>query len=182
MNKIESVVNRAADNTVKGMFEDIPEKLETAIVEGDFKVVNAGLGTFELTVFIVPNGSYILKENRIMKDENIRRNRSFGIETTENDEVMQTWVFPSNELFYKSNDNWTAHGLPDQFVELFNNEGYAPGVLPYSFLKDKKEGDVVELTTASGFKYRMRFEQIPWRYGRFGRFEEVVGHLHRKSA
>ncbi len=178
MNKIEKSVNR---------FEGLPEKLETAIAEGDFKVVNAGLGTFELTCFIVPNGSYILKENEIFKmgsyiDETVRRNTSFGIKTTPEDEVMQTWIFPSNELFYKSNDNWTDHGLPDQFVELFNNEGYAPAVLPYSFLKDRKEGEVVELESASGFRYRMRFEQLPWRYGRYGRFEDVVRNLHKKSA
>jgi len=173
MNTIEKSVNR---------FEGLPEKLEQAVADGDFKVVNAGLGTFELTVFIVPNDPYVLKDNEMFVDDNIRRNKSFGINTTPDDEVFQVWIFPSNELFYKQNDNWGDHGIPEQWVELFNKEEYAPWVLPHSFLKDKKEGDVVELESASGFRYRMRFEQKPWRYGRFGRFEDVVSGLHRKSA
>lgn len=181
MNTVEKSVSNAADAAVKGMFEDIPEKIQDSVKSGNFEFVDLGLGAFELTCFIVPNTPYLLKDNELFVEENIQRNRAFGIETKPGDEVFQVWIAPRNEVFREQDDNWSDHGIPDQWFELFDKENYAPCLLPYSFLKDRKEGESVQLTSSAGFKYRMVFEQLPWRYRRFGRFEEVVGHLHRKS-
>lgn len=164
MNKVEQTINRAAETP-------------------DYHVVNAGLHPeLVLDCFIVPNGTYILKDNEFNCDSFVKTNAAFGIKTEMDDEVFQVWIVPSDPKLQEENNNWTDHGIGSGYDHCFFGVNCAPSVLPYSLLKDKKEGDEVELESNVGFKYKLRFSQLPYRYSRFGSFDEVVNSLHKRIA
>ncbi len=106
--------------------------------------------------------------------------RPFGIETKLDDIFVQVWIHCDGS------DNLTDHGLSDrQIKELFPSSGqrivddpdgcvFAPGFLPVRLLLNKKEGDTITLTTVDGADWEIKLNQLDYRYGHFGRFEEVL--------
>lgn len=134
------------------------------------------------TCFIIPNGADRFKACYSRDDYEVQL-KTLGISKPDDEEPMfQTWFFSD------ANDNHTCHGWGEELCARFGI-GYdpkhptymeydAPSRMPYSVLKDVKEGDVKEFTAPSGAKIRVKFEQLPWRYGRHGRFEEVVNNLY----
>ena len=104
----------------------------------------------------------------------------WGINVKLNDTFVQVWIHADGS------DNLTDHGLDDEMIdELWPNGEqaacYAPGYLPISLFEGKKEGDTVTLTTTAEVKLDVKLEQLPYRYGHFGTFEEVLGRLIRKD-
>lgn len=77
-------------------------------------------------------------------------------------------------------DNWCDHGTPGYKSSMLNHEGWwrslFPKFLPVDLFKGKKEGDVVKLDTIYG-PVELTLGQGESRYGRFGRFEEVLSDL-----
>ncbi len=95
---------------------------------------------------------------------------------------IEVWIHNPAE---GSNSNWTDHGIPQEYLHLFDydqNERYAhaPNLLPMKFLLNKKEGDEVTLRDDHRALITLKFEQLPYRYSRFGKFEEVVDKLLKK--
>lgn len=106
--------------------------------------------------------------------------RPFGIETKLDDIFVQVWIH------CEGSDNLTDHGFDDdQIKELFPSNGqrivndcvFAPGFIPIRLLTGKKEGDTITLTTVDGVDWEIKLEQLDYRYGHFGRFEEVLDNL-----
>lgn len=105
----------------------------------------------------------------------------WGIDVKLDDTFVQVWIHADGS------DNLTDHGLDDEMIdELWPNGEraacYAPGYLPISLFEGKKEGDTVTFTTTAGVKLDVKLEQLPYRYGHFGTFENVLSRLVRKDA
>ncbi len=99
-----------------------------------------------------------------------------------NDRLIQMW-FHSDEL---GSDNLEAHGF--NYGE--DSYDFRYGYLPYKILKDVKEGDTLTIefncdkldgdfirTKKVPLTMDVKFEQLPYRYGNKGRFEEAVRYV-----
>ena len=126
------------------------------------------MNTVNLFAFVVPNkiGEF---SSLYFKDEAAKRAADWGFEVTPDDTAIQVWIGERNT---DSNSNWTDHGIPEEYRNLFTNK-FAPTFLPASMLVNKKEKDSVSLVKGD-VKFNITFLQKPYRYGRFGSFEEVV--------
>lgn len=134
--------------------------------------------TISFEAFIVPNN--LVKWETMpnyLKERLAADLRRFGIEPDEG-EYAQVWIL-SESLGL---ENATDHGLDREVCETlgldYAKRGYyAPGYLPVSLIRGLKEGDSVTTTSENGTNIVIKFEQKPYRYGRFGRFEEVLEYL-----
>lgn len=132
----------------------------------------------EFECFIVPNK--LVKWEAMpnyFKERLAADLRRFGIEPDDG-RYVQVWVL-SESLGL---ENATDHGLDRETCEILGldaNESncYAPGYLPYSLISELEEGDSIALTTNNNTNIVIEFRQKPYRYGRFGRFEEVLEYL-----
>lgn len=101
---------------------------------------------------------------------------------------VQVWIHCPAE---GTKSNWTDHGIPEEYQDVFGwsekdadedwkVRAYAPRSLPMSFLKNFKEGTTIDLKISDDLVVTLTAEQLPYRYGRFGRFEEVLERLKLK--
>ena len=143
----------------------------------------------KLSCFIVPNSirklGYVTISNvngTHLWDKDIDelyRVFSFHVEPVRGAKYVQVWIHCPEE---GENSNWTDHGIPEQYRLVFGYNkndrfAYAPSVLPVKYLMKFKEGEITTLFENDDYIVTLKFEQLPYRYGRFGRFEEVVEKL-----
>ena len=153
----------------------------------------------ELACFIVPNSNYLCgyghttdKGEFYDADHALMdRCRKFGFPIERNEETVKVWILDRAD-FRKNQDNcdsnWTDHGIPHKYLRAFGYRAddenlcysaYAPSRIPYRFLKNMREGDTIMLPSLDPeYIITMTFEQKPYRYRRFGAFEDVVKALH----
>lgn len=133
-----------------------------------------------LSMFIVPNQGCRL-DQLIIHDEE-RNLSSFGVPFKPNSKCLQVWIHGEGE------DNLTDHGLGDRICDLLGIPNdlkermylRAPGMFPVEELEKVQEGDTLTYNV-NGCTVNIKCEQLPYRYGRFGRFEEVVEMISRRS-
>lgn len=129
-------------------------------------------------VFIVPNGMLNWDDMpNYLKDKVYAENERLGIKTDDY-KYCQVWIF-SEEL---NIENATDHGLPKRICDILgldyeSKNYYAPSWLPLLAIEDLKEGDVLRTVSENGTEISFKFEQLPYRYARFGRLEEVLQYL-----
>ena len=143
----------------------------------------------QLSCFVVPNPiqklGYVTISNvngtHIWdKDvDELERMSKFGVWPVRGARYIQVWIHCPAE---GENSNWTDHGIPEQYKNMFGYHNadrfaYAPSVLPMKYLMKFKEGETTTLFENDNCIVTLKFEQLPYRYGRFGRFEEVVEKL-----
>ena len=128
-----------------------------------------------LSMFIVPN-SGVNEKYRLdfLRDNDIAECERIGIPLKGDEDVFQVWIH-CPELGI---DNCTDHGLGKEIrkrLGLGEEERLcsAPGYVPFSQFEGKKEGETVTFTSPNGTIVNVKLEQLPYRYGRFGSFEEV---------
>ena len=134
-------------------------------------------------IFIIPNVPYTKKELgwiNIKNWENWAEKTQILLDNFEGnltveEPMIQVWA-TNNEC-----DNFTDHlagyarmiGIPleDRRKNKF------PTHLPYSLLKDLKEGDTLKLQRKDGVKFELEISQLTTRYPYYGSFEEVLEKL-----
>ena len=138
--------------------------------------------TINLSLFIIPNSGVSLKYV-IGHEQDIQLLKQIGIEASAETNCLQVWVHcPEDGL-----DNCTDHGYSPRIIDLLgiNNEQYynqrAPSLFPLDILTGVKEGETREYMAPSGAKVRIKFEQLPYRYGRFGEINDVAKALVWKT-
>ena len=132
-------------------------------------------------IFIVPNPGFHVKELLpFAKETTIKRARLLaGINLEEEDYLIEVWA-TSPQC-----DNWTSvYGgfqslfgvkLPEDRSEKDYLIGYFPKLLPVKLFKGKKEGDTIVLHCPEyNITVELTLNQLGYRYGRFGKFEEVL--------
>ena len=140
------------------------------------------MNTVNLNCFIVPNDGMRFNlfldclRKSMKKDLN-----NIGIVPEDTDDMIQVWISAENE------DNCSDHGFPDDILKTLGLEDESrfdrrcPKFLPYSILKDVKEGDVKQFVAPNGAMINIKFEQLPYRYRRFGTFEETLNYVYYKT-
>ena len=150
--------------------------------------------TINLKCFVVPNPVSFMEDYHqgVNWAEYIRDyNRNIGIEIDDDyDALVEVWIHSTG------NDNNTDHGWDETQLEAlglpadadgtsFKHDAYgrihAPGHLPYKAVAGVVEGETRTFVAPNGCKVNITFEQLPYRYGRFGRFEDVVTELMARS-
>ena len=134
-----------------------------------------------INMFVVPNQGCRLDQILFHEDEEGRLER-FGVPFHANSKCLQVWCHCDEE------DNLTDHGLTDSICDALGiPEGrerfyvYAPNMFPVAELEKVNEGGTLTYTTKNGCVVNIKCEQLPYRYGRFGKFEEVVAMVSRNS-
>ena len=144
--------------------------------------------TVELSCFIVPNAirkiGYVSVSNykgTHFSDTDIdelERLNHFNITPIRGEKYVQVWIHRPAE---GNDSNWTDHGIPEEFKGIFKYpediRAYAPRVLPLNLLKEKKEGDEMVVAETDEYIVTMKFQQLNYRYQRFGTFETVIEFL-----
>lgn len=131
-----------------------------------------------LSLFIVPNSGtrQDVCLNHI-KRSNKQRLGWLGIPIKDDEVLYQVWMHSPEE----SIDNCTDHGYSDRQIKILGleNEEYAfaPHYFPANILLNVKEGEVRSYTAPNGAKINIKFEQLPYRYRRFGAIDEVAKRL-----
>lgn len=138
----------------------------------------------ELTCFIVPNqGRKIRQFIGSMGSILIKRLKVWGIEADAEDTVLQVWIAPKDPELLADDDNWSDHGVPLEVAAVLtekDDEGrvkhlHAPSFLPLNILETAKEGERKEFLSGNGkVRVGITFEQLPYHYRQFGKFEDVV--------
>ena len=148
------------------------------------EMTNNNNGMVEM--FIVPNHCSVVnsatdsdrnkhwreKINLQFKNLDLRYNGEV-IKMVDGDLPVQIWTTGMGS------ENWQDHGIPASISipEVGISPEYFPGYLPYRVVKDLKEGSTLELTWLKGESLRITAAQLPYRYRRFGRFEEALRHV-----
>lgn len=123
-----------------------------------------------LHVFIVPNPLIRLSE---CWDDGIAIRQDaewFGVQNTNPDDLfVECWVVDpqGGDHSNLTDHRWTTGDGRDHLV---------PTYIPVSLLRNKREGETVEFSNELG-QWRIELRQLPYRYGRHGSFEEVLGYL-----
>lgn len=153
---------------------------------------------YNAAVFVVPNEAGYCREfwfksagERAEKHSKALCSQK-GIEfDPENDKLVQVWfVSKYNENLgndYLKEDNLGSDNLGDHGFRMDGKPyGFRYSHLPYSLIKDMKEGDTMDLEfevftededdnrTYDTIKLHITFDQRSYRYQRFGNFEDVV--------
>lgn len=129
-----------------------------------------------LSVFIVPNAGCAGFALFNWKNE-LAKMEALGITASAEEPLYQVWLHcPEKGL-----DNVTDHGWGGLEDLLETETTSAPGFLPAKLLLAVKEGEIRAFTAQNGCEVSLRFEQLPYRYARFGRFEEVAEYLIDKT-
>lgn len=138
--------------------------------------------TINLSLFIIPNSGVALKYC-IGYEQDVKLLKQIGIDATAETNCLQVWIHcPDRHL-----DNCTDHGYDEEIIgalgieaeEYYNQR--APGLFPMDILTDVQEGETREYTAPSGAKVLIKFEQLPYRYGRFGDINNVAKALVWKT-
>jgi hypothetical protein len=127
-------------------------------------------------MFIVPNAVERFSELHPMVRKYLDPQlTAMGIDYTPEDHAVQVWI-SSDE-----HHDWACNGAPTEVVKelrrLNGIEGKASNMLPVfipaSILENAREGETVDLGHLKG----VVTEQLPYRYGSFGKFEKVLKDL-----
>ena len=91
-----------------------------------------------------------------------------------NENQIQIWVTGGG-----LGDNWCDHGMNSDEVKKLQfgkyKDGLFPPFIPYSFFKDKKEGDHVYLQVeGTDIIFDLTCNQSDYRYRNYGKFENVL--------
>ena len=145
--------------------------------------------TIDLVCFIIPNCPHAMGEIDsdlgFLRAGRIERCNYLGIPIRNIDDelLIEVWIAGLDKnVSEEGNDNLSAHGFGEYYAEKLGitsrhedgRKRTAPSYIPYEVLKDVKEGDVKTFTAPNGCNVRMHFEQLPYRYRRFGTFETVL--------
>ncbi len=150
--------------------------------------------TINLKCFVVPNPISFMSDYKEGANwaEYIRDyNRNIGIEIDDDyDALVEVWVHSVG------NDSNTDHGWDETQLEAlglpvdaegtaYKHDAYgrihAPSHLPYKAVAGVIEGETRTFVSPNGCNVNITFEQLPYRYGRFGKFEDVVTELMARS-
>lgn len=137
------------------------------------------MNNIEFEAFIVPNHTIEYADAPKYLQRSIKtRSEVLGLDAPEDGEYIQVWIIGSKY----GEDNLTDHGYPQELKTLLGLDDpedtrFAPGLIARKHLEGLKEGDYLESVTRNGKKLRIKFEQKPYRYGRFGTIEEVLEYL-----
>jgi len=127
-----------------------------------------------IAIFIVPNGLVPVRELRSGSDfaqEQLKDIESFyGIKLDDDDWLTQFWATDRSDR--SGNSNLNDHGYVTQEGNLYR----FPTYIPLSLIRDKQEGDAIRINGAQG-RFTLQCLQLPYRYSRFGKFEEVLSGL-----
>ena len=131
-----------------------------------------------LSLFIVPNSGCSLKYV-IGYQQDLKLLHQIGINASPETTCLQVWIHcPEHNL-----DNCTDHGYDKEIINALGIEAEecynqrAPGFFPMDILTGVREGEVREYMAPNGIKVRIKFEQLPYRYGRFGTIDTVAKSL-----
>ena len=131
-----------------------------------------------LSLFIVPNSG--TRQDvclDFIKKSNKERLGWLGIKIADDEILYQVWVHCPEEGL----DNCTDHGYSVRQIKLLGLKeeefAYAPHYFPANILLNVKEGEVRSYTAPNGCTINIRFEQLPYRYRRFGTIDEVAKRL-----
>jgi len=148
-----------------------------------------------LEAFIIPNSVNLFKDfySKERREDKYKKLLELSGATCDLDEqyMVQMW-YVGEEL---NSDNLVDHGF--RIIEngtrySFTMNGF--DYLPYYFLKDKKEGDIIKVTfpiklytddeseNAANWTLEatIKLNQTDYRYRRFGKFEDVLAALIRR--
>ena len=127
-----------------------------------------------VAIFIVPNGLVPVRELRSGSDfaqETLEQIESFfGIKLDDDDWLTQFWATDRSDR--SGNSNLNDHGYVTQEGNLYR----FPTYIPVSMIANSKEGDTLRINGDQG-RFTLQCLQKPYRYSRFGRFEEVLQSL-----
>lgn len=153
--------------------------------------------TINADMFIVPNKpiniNEILKFNDNIIDylasiDNMNKGL-LSIDNYYNEQMVEVWLTSKIDA---ASDNLGNHGI--NYVDIYGNEVHADAYfldkLPLSLLKDKVEGDQFELNVFLNSRHCWDFRnadvllkinitcnQKGYRYGNYGKFEEVISKI-----
>jgi len=140
-------------------------------------------------VFIVPNIAETFKSYPEDSQDWLtqRISRMTGINPKKEDKMLQVWITS------KECDNWNDHfggfqvnvlGQNKEYWSRINETkedrllGYFPRLYPSQIFEGKHEGDKVMLHCPEyDVDIELTCNQLDYRYGKFGRFEEVFGQV-----
>lgn len=138
-------------------------------------------------VFVVPNHASKVSERLRVEDHYKMMAEYNDLDQEADEHLVETWIV-SDDL---GTENLGDHGfrIVDGDKELFGN-CYKIGLIPYSLLKEKKEGDKIELKYVAHvldisnrenpqdedalLNLTLELDQTDYRYKGFGRFEDVL--------
>ena len=126
-----------------------------------------------IAIFIIPNGPRSVRESKML-DYQIGQLRAieafYSIKLDDDDWLVQFWATDRSDR--SGNGNLNDHGYVDENGDLHR----FPIYIPLSLIKDKQEGDILRINGDQG-RFTLQCLQRPYRYRRFGRFEEVMSDL-----
>jgi len=141
----------------------------------------------KITAFAVPN-SISTFESWIKgcKTQEMDYLNNLGMTAKEDEPLLQVWIHGDGA------DNNTDHGWTNHQLDLLGlpydaeNTGkkhdavgriHAPSCLPLNVFENAKEGEVRTFKAPNGCIVKLKFEQLPYRYRAFGKFEEITNNL-----
>ena len=141
---------------------------------------NISTKTIKGEVFIIPNKTvrgfdFLLKEKVKNEMETIF---SSHIEHFDNEKFVEIWCMTPED----AESNWACHGFEEEDSKKLSsnwpvvnrfNEKLMVNRLPYSLLKNKKEGDVITFSFEN-VVFELTCSQLKHRYKTYGKFEEVL--------
>ena len=151
-------------------------------------------------IFIIPNHPYTKKElgwydmknwdKWAEKAQSLLNN--FDGDITVKEPMIQVWAgnddcdnFACHQMDYAEmigvvNPGFSYDEMNEEVRKEMRNKIYNnsfPTHLPYTILKDLKEGDTLTLNRKDGVEIILEVSQETTRYARFGKFEEVLENL-----
>ena len=124
-----------------------------------------------IAVFIIPNGLVPVRELRSGSEfaqEKLKDIEAFfGIRLDDEDFLAQFWATDRSDR--SGNSNLNDHGYVDENEDLHR----FPTYIPVSLVRDKNEGAILRIYGDQG-TFTLQCLQRPYRYARFGRFEETL--------
>ena len=127
-----------------------------------------------VALFLIPNGLVPVKELRtgseFAQEQLARIEKFFGITIADDDLLAQFWATDRSDR--SGNSNLNDHGYVTQEGNLYR----FPTYIPVSMIANSKEGDTLRINGDQG-PFTLQCLQKPYRYSRFGKFEEVLKDL-----
>ena len=134
--------------------------------------------TIKGRIFIIPNSPF---KKSVEGDESWQRLvenlaprlKNFGLKVEDNEPMVQVWA--ANEECDNFSNHYSHYAKMLGEEEVYNKR--FPSYLPYSIIKDLKEGETLTLRREDGLVIELVADQLNTRYRRFGKFEECLSDL-----
>ena len=126
-----------------------------------------------IAIFIVPNRLKPVREMKIVefyRDRLKKIEAFYGLTLDDNELMVEFWATDRSDR--SGNSNLNDHGYVTKGGNLYR----FPTYIPLSLIRDKQEGDILRIDGAQG-AFTLQCLQKPYRYSRFGKFEEVLSGL-----